>query len=769
MAGVAYRVLPFEGELTAVRADGEYRLDLGPVRTVGAGVRAARRRATTAAASSGETRRSRAASRPRRWPGQLATDPYMPFFPGSTSIGPHLVGNPGVLRDQAALRSAFGITAAVPTAGDPAGTWQIREDTLATYGQVRIAWSQVDGSVGLRVVQTRESVSGHERMASTGAVAPIDLATGYTDWLPSLERPVPPGRRTNTSVYAAGFLKEVDGFVLTSSTPEEYDGVTYQVTRPRNANRASIRGAEIGYQQFYSFLPGILRGVGLQANYTFVWSETRDPVLGGSVALQNLSRGTRRGGPAADPPRERSRPGGARRRAARGHAPGGRERGGPRGAGERPGRGALLLGEAQRARTLALETRAAAERAGDVAGQVEANLVLAPTSIFVGRIEDSYDATTRAITLAGALDRPELLAEALTATAFMYQRRGQLEELVTTAMQALEIARRSGSPMALAHAHRALAVAYSQSGRTSEGKAQYFQMLAAARMAGSALGEADALVGLAQLDADLPEAERLARDPLALYRRIGAPFSAAVALHHLADVHRRAGRHRESLAVLAELTELYERSPNRLGLWWTLRARSAVLQAMGQPAAADLRRAYEIAEAVGISFYRSESAKLLGAAAAARGDHRCAYAYLVEASEMTARAARENAGGRVMELTRRYESESNQRQLDELARRQQRQEMELRQRALQERWLWTLLASGAVTLAGRLIPARLPGWRARARRPGPGPPGSPLPCSSSSRSSRSTTTATGSSGTGSAGSATCATPCSASSRTSARS
>jgi TonB-dependent receptor len=351
VAGVAYRVLPYEGELDAARLDADYRLDLGPLRKVGAGVRVARRRAdngtgliwgdTTIAGGLAAT----------SVPGHLATDPYVPFFPGSTSIGPHLVGNADVLRDQAGLRSAFGVGAPVPTAGDPAGTWQIREDTLATYGQLGLAWTRVDGSVGLRVIRTRETVSGHERMASTGAVEAIDVGTGYTDWLPSLTlrcglgagvyvrgaasrtitrpnfdslspslvlnqnsinpslnqgssgnpalRPVRSDNLdlavegyfgTSTSVYVAGFLKEVDGFILTSSAPEEYDGVTYQVSRPRNANRASIRGAEVGYQQFYSFLPGVLRGLGLQANYTLVWSETRDPVLGGSVALQNLSK-----------------------------------------------------------------------------------------------------------------------------------------------------------------------------------------------------------------------------------------------------------------------------------------------------------------------------------------------------------------------------------------------------------------------------------------------------------------------------------------------
>jgi signal transduction histidine kinase len=367
-------------------------------------------------------------------------------------------------------------------------------------------------------------------------------------------------------------------------------------------------------------------------------------------------------------------------------------------------RAALYMGQAERAVALAESARVWADRDGDAAGQAEAYLILSHASIYLGRIEDSYDATTRALTRVEGVDRPELLAEAMSATAAMYQRRGQLEELVTTAMQAVEIAKRSGSPMALAHAHRALALAYTLTGRDAEGSAQYLQMLAAARAAGAGMKEADALVGLAAIAAhtDLREAERLSRDALAMFRRIGAPFNAAVALFNLADVFQRGGRHADALQVLDEMAALYGPSQNRLGLWWTLRARSDIHRAMRQPAAAeaDLRRVYAIAEEVGIPFYRSESAKLLAAAAAARGDHRRAYAYLVEASEMSARSAQEGAGARIMELTRRYESESRQRQLDGLARRQQEQEMRLRQQALHERWLWTVIASGAIVLAG---------------------------------------------------------------------
>jgi TonB-dependent receptor len=93
-----------------------------------------------------------------------------------------------------------------------------------------------------------------------------------------------------TSVSVTGFVKAVNGFLATSSAPETFGGYTYQVTRPHNTNDADIRGFELAYQQFYDFLPGPLRGLGLQANYTYVDSHTLDPVLKRQMPLQNLSR-----------------------------------------------------------------------------------------------------------------------------------------------------------------------------------------------------------------------------------------------------------------------------------------------------------------------------------------------------------------------------------------------------------------------------------------------------------------------------------------------
>lgn len=66
------------------------------------------------------------------------------------------------------------------------------------------------------------------------------------------------------------FQKDVTGFIQKFAVSEDIDGVSYQISRPRNAGTGSIKGYEVNYQQFFDFLPGIWSGLGVQANYTYV-------------------------------------------------------------------------------------------------------------------------------------------------------------------------------------------------------------------------------------------------------------------------------------------------------------------------------------------------------------------------------------------------------------------------------------------------------------------------------------------------------------------
>src|SRR5690606_16466306 len=51
----------------------------------------------------------------------------------------------------------------------------------------------------------------------------------------------------------------------------------YLVTRPVNVGSARIQGAEVGWNQFFDFLPAPFDGLGMSANYTYIDSSTRIP------------------------------------------------------------------------------------------------------------------------------------------------------------------------------------------------------------------------------------------------------------------------------------------------------------------------------------------------------------------------------------------------------------------------------------------------------------------------------------------------------------
>ncbi|WP_165185656.1 TonB-dependent receptor [Caulobacter soli] len=102
-------------------------------------------------------------------------------------------------------------------------------------------------------------------------------------------------------LYGAVFYKKVDGFIANVTKNEVFtfpDGrsETFGVTRPQNGDNGKIKGLEIGYTQFYDFLPGLLSGLGMQANYTYVDSKAPSPAAADNegnkltVPLEGLSK-----------------------------------------------------------------------------------------------------------------------------------------------------------------------------------------------------------------------------------------------------------------------------------------------------------------------------------------------------------------------------------------------------------------------------------------------------------------------------------------------
>ncbi|MDP0499209.1 MAG: TonB-dependent receptor [Verrucomicrobiota bacterium JB022] len=246
----------------------------------------------------------------------------------------------------------FGVSNAAPNLR-PLSVWEMQEDTTAGYAMLNYrkdSGLKFDGNIGARVVGTSHKVSGFRPIPETGESVPLDRSTDYVDFLPSLNarlhladdlflrmaasktitRPrfsqlspsltllrnttnpaqnqgsagnpeLDPMRSDSldislekyfsgtTSVYLAGFYKEVEGFPTSVVATETHEGEQYQISRPQNMGKATIKGIEVGYQQFFDFLPGWLSGFGIQANYTYVDSESDSSVTGLTTPLDSLS------------------------------------------------------------------------------------------------------------------------------------------------------------------------------------------------------------------------------------------------------------------------------------------------------------------------------------------------------------------------------------------------------------------------------------------------------------------------------------------------
>lgn len=78
-------------------------------------------------------------------------------------------------------------------------------------------------------------------------------------------------------VYTTLFYKDLEGIIRNTLKSEVYNGWAYDVTRPENLGTAEIKGFEVGYNQFFDFLPSPFDGLGMQFNYTYIDSSTNIP------------------------------------------------------------------------------------------------------------------------------------------------------------------------------------------------------------------------------------------------------------------------------------------------------------------------------------------------------------------------------------------------------------------------------------------------------------------------------------------------------------
>lgn len=344
----------FSGDEVAAQFDVEYKLDQSFLTSVMAGVRYGDRTAESAPIRFFVNPPTIAASslsgliRPTPYDDFFSeTDSGAPF------PRDYLVVPAGVLRGNGFndVRQQLGITS-VPTLS-PLAVFNIDERTTAGYVRANFAFDTaipIDGNLGVRFVQTDNELKGNRANFVNGVQVgflPVNQDSDYNNTLPSLNlrakftdelqmrfaaskvitRPdfaqlspslslVPANGQASSgnpdlqpleadqfdlsleyyfargaSAYIAAFYKEVQGFIQTSVTPNvSIDGVLYNLAQPTNGKDGKIKGAEVGYQQFFDFLPGWLDGLGMQANYTYVDSSAPSSVAGLTTTLPQLSK-----------------------------------------------------------------------------------------------------------------------------------------------------------------------------------------------------------------------------------------------------------------------------------------------------------------------------------------------------------------------------------------------------------------------------------------------------------------------------------------------
>lgn len=78
-------------------------------------------------------------------------------------------------------------------------------------------------------------------------------------------------------------------FVNASTNTTEVRLTNVNRTRPTNQRGVKLQGLELGYQQVFTFLPGTLKNLGVQANYTFIANSDSNVLTAASKNNFNLS------------------------------------------------------------------------------------------------------------------------------------------------------------------------------------------------------------------------------------------------------------------------------------------------------------------------------------------------------------------------------------------------------------------------------------------------------------------------------------------------
>ena len=338
----------FRGGETAGRLDVTYALPSGFITDLMAGVRIAGRMDAFNQWSNFGAITTVGIRGTSQWFGEV---PLSPFYSATESVAVQpqfVVFNPDILHfNLAGVDRAYGVA---PPLDSGSADYHVQEHDYAGYFRIDFGprdWPiPLTGNVGLRLARHATDLSGE--LQSGQVHTPAAFATRETDALPSLNltfrllpdlqlrlgasravsypdfsqiRPSisllpaqgsasggnPYLKPTKASQFDASlewyfasgsaltgdvFYKKLTNFILQETEQDAFSiaGVTYNLTGASDGGSGSIKGLEIGYQQFYHELPGLLSGLGTQINYTYTSAAAPTAVAGQSTTLPGLSK-----------------------------------------------------------------------------------------------------------------------------------------------------------------------------------------------------------------------------------------------------------------------------------------------------------------------------------------------------------------------------------------------------------------------------------------------------------------------------------------------
>ncbi|HVI47895.1 MAG TPA: TonB-dependent receptor [Chitinophaga sp.] len=78
-------------------------------------------------------------------------------------------------------------------------------------------------------------------------------------------------------VSVGAFYKKLSNLIYNNQSSETINGLVYTITEPDNLQHAWLAGFEAGFSKRFTALPGLLKGFGIEGNYTFTNSKVKIP------------------------------------------------------------------------------------------------------------------------------------------------------------------------------------------------------------------------------------------------------------------------------------------------------------------------------------------------------------------------------------------------------------------------------------------------------------------------------------------------------------